>query len=274
MTASFDSYRSYRSFVTSVNQSRYFRSETDLRFLEAVFESSLERREIIPAGAVLFRAQVGHDWRKDDRFDDDDISYPCAHPPQRMKPLPNRASEGRVNPKGAPVLYTATNYETAVAEVRPWVGAYVSVAAMELQRAVTLVNCTEDDRRIWLRFDDAEPTPSERAKQVWQDIDRAFAQPYDPADTTIAGYAPTQVLAEFFRREGLDGIAYRSAMGGPGHNVALYDPGVAELIKCDLVEIRAVNFDYTEVDNPYYVRSKRSSSSESGPADHTDIPAR
>jgi RES domain-containing protein len=255
----FDSHRSYWNFVDSVHKSRYFRSETDLHFLEAIFESSKERWETLQAGAYLYRAQIGHDWRSDgsSEFSEEEVEFPCAYPPSRMKPLPNRASEGRANPKGAPVLYTATEYQTAVAEVRPWVGAYVSVAAMELQRDVTIVNSTEDDQRIIIYGDDAEIAPEKRAKQVWRDIDRAFAQPYDPRDESVAGYAPTQVIAEFFRRRGLDGIAYRSAMGGPGHNVALYDPALAEVIKCDLVRIKGVRFDFLETDNPYYVDSKR-----------------
>jgi len=260
MTAVFESHRSYWHFRKSVTESRYFRSEADLRFLETLFESSRERWETLPAGSVAYRAQAGHDWRSDDpdEFGEDQSQYPCAFSPDRMKPLPNRASEGRVNSKGTPVLYTATEYQTALSEIRPWVGAYVSVAAMELQRDVKVVNCTEDDQRIIIYGDDARIAPEMRAKQVWRDIDRAFAQPYDPTDQTMAGYAPTQVIAEFFRSRGLDGLAYRSAMGGAGHNVALYDPGIAEVIKCDLVTIKGVHFDYLEADNPYYIRSKRS----------------
>jgi RES domain-containing protein len=263
----FESHRSYWWFRDSVNASRYFRSETDQKFLNTLYELSWQRWETVPAGAYLYRAQTGHDWRSHDLddFGEDGSSFPCAHPPERMKPLPDRASEGRANPKGAPILYTATEAQTAVAEVRPWVGAYVSVAVLELQRDVTVVNCTEDDQRIVIYRDDAQIKPEERAKQVWRDIDRAFAQPYDPADQTVAAYAPTQVIAEFFRGKGLEGIAYRSAMGGAGHNLALYDPSVAEVVKCDLVQIKAVRFDYLEVDNPYYIASKRKRNSEAGP---------
>jgi hypothetical protein len=131
---------------------------------------------------------------------------------------------------------------------------------MELQRDVTIVNCTEDDRRITV-YGDQEPEPAEREISVWRDIDRAFSTPYDPNDQQIAGYAPTQVIAEFFRTQGLDGLAYRSAMGGEGHNVALFDFEAVEVLKCDLLGVLSVNHALYEAANPYYIGSKRKSES-------------
>lgn len=255
--SNFDSHRDYWRFVESVNQSRYFRQDPDIRFLETLFESSQARRERLPASSILYRAQIGHDWfNEEDAPNEDCVGTPCQYPPERMKPLPDRASEGRANSKGIPVLYLATHQATAVSEVRPWVGAYVSVAAMELQRELQIVNCTEDDQRIRVYGDNGPMDPAKRALEVWRDIDRAFARPFDPSDQTIAGYAPTQIIAEFFRRRGLDGVAYRSAMGGKGHNVALFDPTTAEIVRCDLLQVKAVAYSTVEVNNPYYVKSK------------------
>jgi RES domain-containing protein len=42
-----------------------------------------------------------------------------------MKPIPKWQGEGRANPRGIPVLYLATHRETALAEVRPWIGAVI-----------------------------------------------------------------------------------------------------------------------------------------------------
>lgn len=53
------------------------------------------------------------------------------------------AHEGRVNPRGIPCLYAASNLETAVAEVRPWLGALVSVAQLSPVRLLRLVNCSD-----------------------------------------------------------------------------------------------------------------------------------
>ena len=62
---------------------------------------------------------------------------------------------------------------------------------------------------------------------------------------------PTQVLAEFFRESGLDGIAYGSSLG-PGHNLVLFDPDATGWVKCDLVEICGVKFDFSLAARPYF----------------------
>jgi len=166
-----------------------------------------------------------------------------------MKPLPDRAREGRANPKGIPYLYLATHEDIAVAEVRPWIGSYVSIAQFVLNRDVRVVNCVTDDHRIMAYS--REPEPEERERAVWQDIDRAFSRPMTSGDDT-ADYAPTQVIAEFFRENDLDGVAYGSSLG-LGNNVALFDPGVARLVNCGLVEIGDVKLKLTLAANPYFV---------------------
>jgi hypothetical protein len=157
-----------------------------------------------------------------------------------MKPRTHHATEGRANPLGIPCPYAASHHETAIPEGRPWIGSYVSVAQFELQRDVHVVNCVTGDQRIMVYA--GEPEPLERQRQVWQDIDRAFSQPVTRTDD-VASYAPTQVIAEFFRENGLDGVAYGSSLG-PGHNVALFDLNVANLVSRELVVIRSVKLGF------------------------------
>src|SRR5712691_7735830 len=93
-------------------------------------------------------------------------------------------------------------------------GSYVSIAQFALKRDVRVVNCTTDDHRVMAYS--REPEPEERERAVWGDIDGAFSQPATSGDET-ADYAPTQVIAEFFRENNLDGVAYGSSLG-LGHN--------------------------------------------------------
>jgi hypothetical protein len=188
---------------------------------------------------------VGNDWSTDN--DEDNA---CPFRSARMKPLPYQASEGRANPKGIPYLYTATDHDTAIAEVRPWVGALVSVAEMRVQREVTIVNCISPYRRLTVRA--TEPPAPERERAVWKDIDTAFSRPVTPHEH-IADYVPTQVLAEFFRSQGLDGIEYRSSVG-PKSNIMFFDLGVAEVVACGLFQVNGVKYNSIEASNPYFIR--------------------
>jgi hypothetical protein len=90
-------------------------------------------------------------------------------------------------------------------------------------------------------------------KKVHQDIDDAFSRPVVPTDEA-SDYVPTQVLAEFFKVNGFDGLAYRSALGD-GHNIVLFDPDMADLHCCLLYEVKNLQFRFQEAANGYFMRT-------------------
>ena len=61
-----------------------------------------------------------------------------------------------------------------------------------------------------------------------------------------ADYAATQIVAELFRQNGFDGIAYRSS-SGPGHNIALFDLNAANVAPDrQLVEVTDLCLKYSQ----------------------------
>jgi hypothetical protein len=245
MTSEFKSHRSYQDFAFSVTRCwRYLRTADDNSFTEAVLATSQGRGHEESAGQTLWRAQIGYRLRElgDDHF-------PVAFCPKRMKPPPDwliegRAPEGRINPKGIPFLYAATHERTAVGEVRPSCGQLVSVAQLRTSRDIRLINCTTDEEKIRTVVYFKEPEPEEQTLAVWRDIDRAFSEPVTASDDR-ANYAATQLIAELFRKNGFDGIAYRSSYG-PGHNIALFDLNAAEVTADpQLVEVTDLSLTYS-----------------------------
>jgi hypothetical protein len=75
---------------------------------------------------------------------------------------------------------------------------------------------------------------------------------FGPSDD-IADYVPTQIVAELFKANNFDGVAYRSSLGD-GHNVALFDLDMAELVSCFLFQVKSIRFEFQESANPYIVR--------------------
>jgi len=128
-----------------------------------------------------------------------------------------------------------------MAEVRPWIGSYVSVASFEVLRDLTVVDCSADSLQGWFYGKDygKEPPPGRREEQVWGDINRAFSEPVARADD-VADYAATQVLAEALRFGGFDGIVYGSKLG-PGNNVAIFDRVAAHPINGYLIQVDSLN---------------------------------
>jgi hypothetical protein len=71
-------------------------------FLEAVRETCRERETVMKQRTVLWRAQVGHDWRVKAIFEGHKLPVEGPYKPICMKPLMDRAKEGRVNRRGFP----------------------------------------------------------------------------------------------------------------------------------------------------------------------------
>jgi hypothetical protein len=261
--ASFSDWNQYSDFSDSImRKARYHLDLKNQQFLEAVIESSKPRAITIKEGTILWRAQFdrhemflhkfkdGADDGADEyEADEYDVELPEPFSPERMKPRIDRAREGRVNPKGIPYFYLSTERETAMAEVRPWIGSLVSVAEFELIRDLTIVDCTLDKTRWpWMSLTLKGQTPVPRDQKeieavVWGNINWAFSEPVTPFDDT-AEYAPTQVLAEAFQKAGFEGIKYESKVG-EGKTIAAFDLTVAEMRSCDVYRVKAMNYVFS-----------------------------
>lgn len=249
----FKTWRSYWNFEKIVKEkNRYFRDKDTKEFLRVILATSGNRKRDLPKDRYLWRAQLGHGWQPLYEGDEYIDEIPAPYPPNRMKPLPREASEGRANPKGIPYLYLATDKETAMAEVRPWLGSLVSVGQFKTKKDMVLIDCSVHHDKTPLYFE--EPSPDKREHAVWSHVDKSFSKPMTINDS-VADYVPTQIIAEFFKNNGLDGIVYKSMLGG-GFNVALFDIDAATLVNCNLFEVKKVSFDFQQAANLYTVKEK------------------
>jgi len=182
----------------------------------------------------------------------------CPHSESRMFPLTDRAAEGRVNPKGIPCFFAASDRTTALSEVRPWVGAKVSLGSFRTRKELKIVDCSDvpDNLPIYINIsqdgDFKEPEQPKRDQIVWAWINDAFSRPKDN-DEGKADYAPTQMIAEVWRQAGYDGIGYKSKLG-QGMNIALFELDSVEIQKCELHEVESVTFSHEECSNAWYKR--------------------
>lgn len=247
----FASWRSFMDFSGAVRHDRrYIWNPKVQAFLETVVATAGTRELLIPAGERFYRAQKGVDYSS--KLD------PIGYDSRRMKPLSDRASEGRANPAGIPVLYLATSVETAVAETRPWVGADISVGTFKTVRDLKLVKFTRKEPASAFRivglsaiFGSEEISPEKVIEAVWADIDEAFSRPVSRDDSSTAEYAPTQILAELFKDAGYDGIAYNSHFNG-GFNLALFDVLSADIVSCAPYEVTSIHVEVKQNGNDWY----------------------
>jgi RES domain-containing protein len=248
---SFASWMSYWNFARELTaRRRYVWSQESKDFLAELMRTASKRVRTLNSGHRLCRAQVAHDY-VEERYAG---PIPAPAKPERMLPLSDSASDGRANPRGIPCLYLADDRHTAIAEVRPWIGSLVSLAILEIERDLKLVDVRKTSSDNMLYFE-GEPSPLERENAVWAHVSKAFREPV-LRDDDRAGYAPTQAIAEALRDEGYDGLVYGSGFGQENANFAIFDTACARLIACELHEVRGVKLDHVETASPYFTRNR------------------
>ena len=250
---SFKSWRSYWNFSYSVrSKQRYILDDESKHFLDSIIDTCQNRITKLKKDSIVYRAQDGHSWRPFSQTDPeteeeiyvDDI--PCSYPLERMKPLVDSALEGRANPKGIPCLYVASDRETAMSEVRPWLGSIISVGCLKITKDIKVLDFSVEHGKINFQiYFKKQPSQEEIAKAVWLDIDNAFSKPTRASDSK-SDYAPTQIISEYVKSKGYDGIAYKSSLAD-GYNIALFDLGVADVVGCSIYKALKIKFDFEQV---------------------------
>lgn len=243
----------YNDFAEEVKTNlRFIRSRSSEQFLDEVRASCLSRKIVIPKAESFWRAQIGCELEEiteaETDIEGEDIAevYPRQRPfgCDRMKPIPNWRGEGRSNPRGIPALYLATTPDTAMAEVRPWIGAMISVAQLVTERDLNIIDCSKYHAREHLVGLFGDQTKS-REDGIWMAIDRAFATPVNK-DDEAKDYIPTQVLAELFKAGGYDGVRYKSLLSEDGLNIALFNLDHAKVKNCSIFRLDSIQFKFSD----------------------------
>ena len=264
-TPEFASWRSYRKFEERVI--RYRRHVWDRRidaFLDTVMATRQNRDAQIPKGTVLWRAQLGVDYIPIRDASGVEVGEePVGFCGARMKPVAKYARESRANSSGIPVLYLASTEQTAISEVRPWVGSEVSVAQFRVTRKLHAIGLTQGHgKSSWSGLTVGQMSGNEKmdaedkAKAVWNYIDNAFSKPVTPSDEREE-YVPTRILAELFQEAGYDAIVYRSQFGQEGrdgYNIAVFKLDDAEILNCAPYRVKGIEVSFEEFGNRWYSR--------------------
>jgi RES domain-containing protein len=237
-------WETYRLFAESVKTNlRYVRYRAADDFLAEVHATCGNHALPIPKETVFWRARLGCEYERIMRGAGD-ISVcwdePRPYGADGMKPVSNWQSEGRANPPGIPCLYLATTRDTALAEVRPWIGSTISVAECQIRRDLNVIDCSKHSPGRLVLIGD--PTRS-REDGVWIAIDQAFGTPV-ARDDERGEYIPTQIIAELFKREGFDGIVYKSLLSEDGLNLVLFNLEDASVVSRSLHKLASIRFDF------------------------------
>jgi hypothetical protein len=178
----------------------------------------------LEAGTSFWRARL-HDVMATEPLALEQMGAPPAH----------LAAHGRLNPRGIPYLYLASNELTAISEVRPWKHAALTVAEFRTGRQLKMANFSAQPRFVQPALPEMEG-----AEFTWRElIAWLFSAPFDPRDDTA--YIPTQYLAERAKASEFDGLIYDSALHEDGYNIALFDPTAAVAVQRKGAKVTSIN---------------------------------
>lgn len=248
---------SYWRFARRVRQQFRFATDSATRsFIDTVLATAHAREITIPVNQVFVRAQ--HEIVEEEDGEAGRI-YVWGNNPDRMIPKPEFVkSAGRANGAGIAYLYLATTEQTAVSEIRPWIGASVSIAQFRITRNLRTLDLSREHgtsgfaKLIFEQLSGKSKVDAAKKQEVvWTDIDNAFSTPVSREESEI-DYTPTQILAEAFLHSGYDAIAYRSNFGDLGFNVMLFDVNNAEILNCAPYKITKVEIGIEQVGNHWF----------------------
>jgi RES domain-containing protein len=209
------------------SENRFTLAEEPAKFVELLIEYAKKHKTVtLPRNKPLFRARINESSSKEP-FALDKMSAPPAQ----------LAGHGRLNPRGIPYLYLASNKITAVSEARPWVGCELTVAEFFLIEACEVISFSKEH---FVNVPEGEEFDG--PEFTWRElITWMFSAPFDPRDDTA--YIPTQYLAERIKGAGFAGIIYDSALSAGGYNVALFDAKKTNAVRREKARVTAVEID-------------------------------
>lgn len=179
------------------------------------------------------------------------LSYPDHH----LGPPPSEfAAAGRMNARGIPVFYGATDPKVALAEVRPPVGSNVAVAKFDIIRKVRLLNLPAFGE-IRSHFEgsifDPEYVPNLERAVFLRNLSKRMIIPVMP-DHEVFEYLPTQVIADFLGSNTdlkCEGIIFPSIqVPGDSLNVVLFNKA-AKVAEIPLKKGTVVNAESERTDD-------------------------
>ena len=228
--------RRWAEMERSLHEEARFLNRQALTILDEVFEDLHDGRAsngnsvVVVAGpglpiSRLIRARVFQT--------EDALENALTHPARFLgTPAPGVGQAGRMNAKGQPAFYGATTEKTALAEVRPPVGAWATTATFVITRPVKLLDLSELadvqlDRMLSL-FDPASLVKAQR-RDFLRTLASRLVQPVMP-ERQDHDYLITQVIADYLanhKHGAFDGILYPSVQvertdAESGRNVVLF----------------------------------------------------
>lgn len=184
------------------------------QLLEPIWELFEDMTQNLPAGSSLWRARVAENNERPKQADK--IRKELGPPPL------GKANNNRMSPAGISYIYLSGSEDTCIAEVKPNVGQGVWLGNFVTKKDLKLLDLTKipayaPDNIFSRDYESDKNWASSFMESFANEISKPVSEGVD-----YLNYVPTQVLTEYIRKNGYDGIKYKSSQHSSGCNYTLF----------------------------------------------------
>ena len=167
------------------------------------------------------------------------------------EPVLGISGEGRNNITGASYLYIASNPETACMEIKSQFGDLISLAVFELTKPLSIIDFASEKT---FQRKDTELYGMSLGVFFSQLMFRFF----EPVRGENA-YHATQIISDYLRKTGVDGIKYRSFLSPGGCNFTIFNSHPENIKFCESKVLihKQANHSFWDFNNDTEIMSNR-----------------
>ena len=215
----------FQNFLEAVNGINIAKQETALREVYGILDSVVLgnekdqfRNKLLP-GEKYYRARIirPEDYGKVEtgigRSSDDKFSG--YNEINSREPILGISGVGRNNLAGVSYLYVASNEATACMEVKSQFGDLISLATFEILEPLVVIDFSSDKA-----FDRELSIQHNLSMGVFLTL---LMSHYSEPVKDNRSYRATQIVSDYLRKTGIDGVAYRSSLSPEGVNYTIFN---------------------------------------------------
>lgn len=191
-----------------------------------------------------FRARIGYEEKTFKNEFNHKYTIKKHWTPKNLKAPPcMKATSGRCNREGISYLYLASDANTAISEVRPEPGNYVSVGEFKIIETIKVVNLCYTHLNTL-----SKSINGLNEYNLFQKIKAEFETPLTRDISNK--YLKSQFITDLIKLNNYDGLIFNSSVAN-GKNLVLFDPQKSNILnkKIQLYKIQKQRFDYGIVAN-------------------------
>lgn len=215
----------FQNFLEAVNGINIAKQETALREVYGILDSVVLgnekdqfRNKLLP-GEKYYRARIirPEDYGRVEtgigRSSDDKFSG--YNEINSREPILGISGVGRNNLAGVSYLYVASNEATACMEVKSQFGDLISLATFEILEPLVVIDFSSDKA-----FDRELSIQHNLSMGVFFTL---LMSHYSEPVKDNRSYRATQIVSDYLRKTGIDGVAYRSSLSPGGVNYTIFN---------------------------------------------------